>query len=711
MTAAPERNFEDVYALSPLQTEPLDRARIEPAAALTQSLYEFDALDVPSFEEAWRQVVARHSILRTTFHWEGLRRPVQITHREAALPVEHYDWRSLTSETHRKRLDRALEADRKRGLDLAAAPLMRLSLLRTAESRYLLVWTRHPLILDDDAAALVIADWKAHYMSLLGMPAVELLPPGSYRDYAAWTLAQLPAAEQYWRSALARFAGPTPLPVEASVDPPGEGMRIQQVSLGKPLALSLRKLAERCDVPRRTIVLGAWALLLGRYVGREDVVIAERGRSLPKDPAEKRMLVGPCTSAVPVKVSLPGSIDLGDWLRDLEAALEAPRRHGFVPESILRSAAQFPASRPLIESVVAWGGGFSDASARRAVGASGMRVEAMQAPGTPAAYPLAITATPKGTNLTLKAAYDPARVSDDSASRYLEDLRSVLAKFADGADLRLSDIAPLKRGFAPSVVPLQPNGSKFPFFCVHPAGGHVWSYATLAQSLPHDRPFYAFEAEELTTKARPAQRVEELATRYLRSLRSIQPQGPYVLGGWSLGGLVAYEMANQLMQKGQSVSLLALFECTPPSKRADKPQTASEVLLRFGRQLGLRLPVERLVKVEPGRLLRMLWKRAQESLLLPKETTLKQFHDQVRLYQSHGVAVWSYEPPRYPGKVTLFRTERHAAKDASAGRRPWAGLAAEVETVVVPGGHASMFREPHVRTLAQKLQAALSGRR
>src|SRR5262249_14643005 len=117
------------------------------------------------------------------------------------------------------------------------------------------------------------------------------------------------------------------------------------------------------------------------------------------------------------------------------------------------------------------------------------------------------------------------------------------------------------------LVCLQPHGTNPPFFCVHPAEGDVMCYANLARHFPADQPFCGIQAECPNRVRATASSIESMARRYVEQLRELQPQGPYCLGGYSFGGSVAYEMAQQLQADGQKVALLAILDHTPPPDR------------------------------------------------------------------------------------------------------------------------------------------------
>ncbi|WP_159052111.1 condensation domain-containing protein, partial [Streptomyces niveiscabiei] len=138
------REIEDVYPLTPLQTGMLFHATGDDAAYLEQFTFEVDGItDVDELARAWRQVVASADALRVAVRWEGVPEPVQLVHRNVTLPVTHEDWTDLDADQQADALGKLLAEDRRRGLDLTAPPLMRVTLVRVRADRVRVVWTFH----------------------------------------------------------------------------------------------------------------------------------------------------------------------------------------------------------------------------------------------------------------------------------------------------------------------------------------------------------------------------------------------------------------------------------------------------------------------------------------------------------------------------------------------------------------------------------------
>ncbi|HEY9402415.1 MAG TPA: amino acid adenylation domain-containing protein [Pyrinomonadaceae bacterium] len=231
------------------------------------------------------------------------------------------------------------------------------------------------------------------------------------------------------------------------------------------------------------------------------------------------------------------------------------------------------------------------------------------------------------------------------------------------------------------LVALQPRGSRPPFFCVHPATGSAFAYVELARHVGLDQPFYGLQSPVET----PLTEIEAMATLYLEAVRTIQPKGPYFLGGWSMGGRVAYEMAQQLRARGEEVALLALFDIV-----AYQPEAVEESVLHDL----FRIVVEHVQG------------RGQEA---GEDLDPELYRRHFSVFKNNYRASEKYELRPYGGSITVLSAEetRASAPDARLG---WEALCDALEIHDLPGSHASMMLEPNIRHVAARLKTCLDER-
>src|SRR5260370_1323397 len=262
------------------------------------------------------------------------------------------------------------------------------------------------------------------------------------------------------------------------------------------------------------------------------------------------------------------------------------------------------------------------------------------------------------------------------------------------------------------LVPLQPTGSKPPFFCVHPVGGNVVCYADLSRKLGNDHPFYAFQAHGLD--AHPCiQTIEEMAADYISSLLIIQPQGPYFLGGWSLGGLVAFEMGRQLTNMREEVGLIALFDCKAPDHDEDDNNGVDQswLSLGFARDLGLSVSdgeysLDTLYELGIEEQLTYLLECAKRAKAIPPDLDVTQVSILFEVFKTNLMASRRYSPPSSHLRVVLFNAEESLTKASGDPTRGWSALAeGGVETHTISGHHYSILNEPHLSELTKILRS------
>jgi amino acid adenylation domain-containing protein len=271
------------------------------------------------------------------------------------------------------------------------------------------------------------------------------------------------------------------------------------------------------------------------------------------------------------------------------------------------------------------------------------------------------------------------------------------------------------------LVEIQPHGSKRPLFFVHPSGGGVLGYIHLSRRLGVEQPFYGFQSpglygeESFTT-------IEEMAAQYVEALRIKQPEGPYLLGGWSMGGTIAFEMAQQLLMQDQEVALLALLDTRVPiydRNREEKEQAQilsnlAEALTSFlGKTIG---PVyDELQSVEPEKQLGYLLEQMIKAHVVSPGTGLMHMKRFVEVYTGNTKATMNYEAKPYAQPITIFRAAELdpecLADDPVTWEDPALGwhrfATGTIDVRMLPTAHDRMIFEPNVASLADSLAACL----
>jgi aspartate racemase len=263
-----------------------------------------------------------------------------------------------------------------------------------------------------------------------------------------------------------------------------------------------------------------------------------------------------------------------------------------------------------------------------------------------------------------------------------------------------------------AVVCMQAGGTKPRFFCVHPGGGGVFRYVDLVRRLGPDYPFYAFQAAGLEEGQLPETRIEDMAARYIEAMRTVQPEGPYFIGGWSMGGIIALEMSRQLQVLSDEVALLVLMDSALPLARTRRRPVADNGAAQLG-SFALDLGVswnrtspslEELLLLPIEGKLALLLEHARAADKVSRDMKFSDFKRLWEVYRANAMAQVDYVPQMVSCKITVLKAGEHSTSSQSESRLGWDKLsAAGADVYLMPGTHYTMMSEPHVQQLAERL--------
>jgi thioesterase domain-containing protein/acyl carrier protein len=295
---------------------------------------------------------------------------------------------------------------------------------------------------------------------------------------------------------------------------------------------------------------------------------------------------------------------------------------------------------------------------------------------------------------------------------------------------------------------LRAGSTKPVLFCAVGAGSVAGYFSPLAENMSPEQPFYGLKNPDFDEEGVKEQSVEELAELYVSSIRKIAPKGPYYLGGWSFGGVIAYEMAQQLVRAGETISLLAILDTTLPGKQENLPPSFPDRMLKIVSRIPRELRVLRYAwpliigygrdaaglifngirgrrnpsksDVTPREYLAWMWfdlhrqaalsaagaavhKVSDRRLAMIEEPNVRHI---LSVLKDKGNAMLKYEADPYPGHITLICGEDSV--DTADSTMGWGAVASEgVTTHLVPGNHNSFLLNPDVKEVARMLQSCI----
>ncbi len=677
-------------------------------------------LDPAALERALAAVVEHHDALRMRFDFQAGDWWQENAPAEPVTPFHQIDLSGLPAARRDEAFERTA-ADLQAGFDLSAGPLTRLCLIGTR-----VLWVTHHLVVDGVSWRVLLEDFAAAYRQT-ALP----LKTASFQEWArrlAGHAGTLAGELDYWRET-ARIAVPR-LPVDFPTK--GGNLTADEATVSFELTAeeTIELLQTLPSVYYSRIddaLLSALVRALAGWTGspRLRVELEGHGREPLFDDLDVSRTVGWFTSLYPV-VLKAGDAGPGEALVSARERLRDVPGRG-IGYGLLQAAGlldEAPPAEVLFNYLGQVDATFDERSffqvSRDSAGLSrsprGYRTHLLEIGGIVADGRLRI-------DLTYGSRTHRRETMDRLAAAYAGALRQLLQH---GREHRGGLVVPAKEaGGIPwsPLVPIQPLGARPPLFCIHALGGEVLYYYRLARELGTDQPVYGLQARPLEGWAEaPWVTIEEMAAEYLDAVRSLQPAGPYLLAGHSFGGIVAFEMARQLIGAGEEVALLAILdEGVPRGDEAAKVDTAAVIvdLVRYhtrGQEPAPALHADELrglpLEAQLARGLEVLESMDAE---LGPGFDIPMLRDLVLGWSSRETAAEHYRVSTYPGKITLLRASsvdpvalrgvtpqrRKILEDPTLGWDTVAEGGVEVHTV--PGNHQTILEAPHVATLAKVL--------
>lgn len=433
----------DSYPLSPMQQGMLFHYLREPHSGVDIQqlvLHLPEVIDPARLEKAWCWLVKRHDILRARFVWdEGPEQPRQEIRSDVVVPFSFEDIHQLSSTDQEQQVWTFLAQDRVAGIDLDRAPLMRLTLLRKSEASYLLIWTFHHAILDGRCYPVLLKEVFEVYEELLNETIEDRPAPYAYRRFIDW-LATLDLAKSkpFWSAQLGGFTSPTPLVVDRLVQPDQGDYRQGEIWDGLEISTTaaLKDYAGRHGLTINSFLMGAWAMLLHRYSGEEDIVFGATRACRKASIEHADETIGVFINTVPIRAKITGATSAIETIRALRQQWVDIRPYEQTPLSYVKPLSKVAPAQPLFESLLV----FENQRLDKAMGSLGgawarRRVELHELtnfPVTVAAY--------DGDALTFKIEFDRLRIDEATVGRLAGHLRRLLEGLAGNPEMAVRDL-------------------------------------------------------------------------------------------------------------------------------------------------------------------------------------------------------------------------------------------------------------------------------
>jgi amino acid adenylation domain-containing protein/non-ribosomal peptide synthase protein (TIGR01720 family) len=440
--------IEDIYPLTPMQEGMLFHSQYAPESGMyveQLSCRFMSRLNVSAFEKSWQHVIDRHGALSSSFVWDGLKEPVQVVQRGIKVPIELLDWRHRPRATREAQIRERLERERRKGFKLDHAPLMRLSLFRLEDDEYEFVWLHHHLLIDGWSLSIVLKEVFDCYLAFESGQEPKLPLPGDYRNYVQWRKRQdLKKAESFWKRRLQGFRAATAISMELRV-PGSIEMETSLFASESFCELSehetnaLQTWARENQLTLNTVVQGAWAILLSRYSGGDDVVFGTTVAGRPADVPGIDKLVGLFINTLPVRVRFVEEKPVLSWLLAIQDEQAEARAYEYASLAAVQGWGEAGHGRPLFDTIVVFENYPVSHSLQQMKTDAVLKVSDIRR-GEQTNYGIVLAVTLETNRLKLQIAYDSSRYHCATINRGLKEVANLLKRLPESVGSPLGSL-------------------------------------------------------------------------------------------------------------------------------------------------------------------------------------------------------------------------------------------------------------------------------
>lgn len=447
-------NVEDIYPLTPMQHLMLIHSLRSPGSSTLINQFRYilrGSLDQSRFARAWDLVVSRHQALRTAFVWQDLPNPLQVVRTQVAVPIEFIDLRNQPDTSIHARTGEILSRDRARGFDLRRAPLLRLQVLRLQDEEYLLIFSRHHLILDLWSNDVLFKEvFKAYHSP----DQLSQEPAGRFRSYLDWLDRQNNSqAEAYWRRYLDGIENPSLLfgsRVQRSqwnVD----GQSSVSGEIDANTTAAIRAISSRFGVTTGVLLQGVVGLIISMVTDMREVIFGLTVSARPTEVTDVENIVGSFINNVPVRLQIDDEESVQLWLQRIQKTQTERKPFEHVSPTELQRWSNIGTNKALFDLLL-----LLHPSPSTNVNIGDLIIEAMPGP-LDAALPMVLAVESVSESLILTAVHDSVIVPDQVAKNIVEAVIGATTELTENVpeyvgDLKQSIVQSIPRNRLPNTL-------------------------------------------------------------------------------------------------------------------------------------------------------------------------------------------------------------------------------------------------------------------
>ena len=441
MSKQNKKNIEAIYSLAPMQEGMLfhtllNKVKQEYIEQVNTTIS--GKLNIDAFKKAWQKAIDRNSVLRTSFVYKKVKTMLQVVHKKVELPFEYLDWSTLTKEQSKVQLENLLLDDRKKGFNLTKPPAMRILLIKLSEEKHKLIWTHHHIILDGWSLPLLLKEVFTFYEAFNSGMEINLPFPQPYKNYIQWLKNKdMKKAENFWKNYLKGFTTPVEINL-AKEEKTIEGLESKTIAeeFSETETEQIKNVAQENKITINTIIQIAWANLIHKYTGENDIVFGATTSGRPTDLYDAENIIGLFINTLPIRSTISNDITIKQQLEQFYYNQGNIREYEYTPLVEIQKWSDIDNKANLFNNIFV----FENYPVDESINNNNLSFEISDVKFKERTnFPLTLIVAP-GKKLSLKIYYDVNKFDATKIKRMVNHLKNITTFIINNLDKKVSEI-------------------------------------------------------------------------------------------------------------------------------------------------------------------------------------------------------------------------------------------------------------------------------
>lgn len=346
-------DISDIYGVSPVQESMIFHSVYSPdsSVAVEQTVFRIEGnLDIDAFKKTWEIILNRHEGLRASYHWQNLKKPIQVIHDNLKVSFDFKDW--TDEKDYESKLEKFISDDRNKGFVFENPPLLRISVIKSKDNIYDILWTYHHIQMDGWCLSLIMQELDKYYKILVNNEKIEIQVETPFKDYITWiNNKEESEIESFWKEKLKGFIKPTLLSsvLDNNAVENDKPYDVLEYEVNEQLKNKINEYTKKNKITLSTFLQGVWALVMNRYVNEKDIVFGVTSSGRPIDLKNSDSIIGCFMNTVPFRVNVTEEMEISQYMSKIQKDYVEELQYDYTALSTIRRLSEIPRDTALYD--------------------------------------------------------------------------------------------------------------------------------------------------------------------------------------------------------------------------------------------------------------------------------------------------------------------------------------------------------------------------